>query len=172
MTNASHAPPLDFLDAVQIFSIVCERRAVFDTLLWSVPSTSFAAQAFLFQTALAGDSARSARIISMALSILITVLTLQLFTRQLQAEAADHQWLKDWEERHGVDPADCAHGETWDKYRKILPERARHFKWLANIRGFTLWSHGMLVIGLVAAGVLITSAISSTAFQNCQNNGP
>ena len=33
----------------------------------------------------------------MALSILITVLTLQLFTRQLQAEAADHAWLEAWE---------------------------------------------------------------------------
>ncbi|KAL8291763.1 hypothetical protein RQP46_002021 [Phenoliferia psychrophenolica] len=105
-------------------------------------------QAFLFQTALAGDSAQSARIISMALSILITILTLQLFTRQLQAEAADHAWLEDWEKRHHVHPTDCAHGETWQKYRSVPPKRARCFKFLASIRGFTLWSNVSLIQSL------------------------
>ncbi|KAI5481054.1 hypothetical protein MNV49_006240 [Pseudohyphozyma bogoriensis] len=84
VSAASMAPPENFHDVAQVYQIVCSRRATFDNLLWSVPSTSFAAQAFLFQTALAGDTAQSARIISMALSILITILTLQLFTRQLQ----------------------------------------------------------------------------------------
>ncbi|GAA6000810.1 hypothetical protein JCM10207_004670 [Rhodosporidiobolus poonsookiae] len=92
--TAASASPIDFHDIVQIYQIVAARRANFDLLLWSVPSTSSAAQAFLFQTALAGDSSRTARIVSMALSLLITLLTLQLFTRQLQAEAADHAWLE------------------------------------------------------------------------------
>ncbi|GAA5896976.1 hypothetical protein JCM6882_007320 [Rhodosporidiobolus microsporus] len=153
--TAASASPIDFHDSVQIYQIVAGRRANFDLLLWSVPSTSFAAQAFLFQTALAGDSSRTARIVAMALSVLITLLTLQLFTRQLQAEAADHAWLE---------------GETWATYRSVLPHRARHFKFLASIRGFTLWSNGMLIIGLVAIGVLITAAIDETAFQNCQDN--
>ncbi|GAA5863436.1 hypothetical protein JCM1840_007528 [Sporobolomyces johnsonii] len=142
--TAASASPIDFHDIVQIYQIVASRRATFDGLLWSVPSTSFAAQAFLFQTALAGNSAQSSRIIAMALSVLITVLTLQLFTRQLQAEAADHAWLEDWEKRHNVDPQDRAHGETWNSYRSVLPKKARHFAFLASIRGFTLWSNGML----------------------------
>ncbi|KAM0751756.1 hypothetical protein T439DRAFT_218260 [Meredithblackwellia eburnea MCA 4105] len=169
-SNVSEAPPLNFHDAVQIYQIVSNRRAVFDGLLWSVPSTSFAAQAFLFQTALAGDSAQSARIISMALSFLITILTLQLFTRQLQAEDSDNRWLADWEKRHQVHYLDRAHGDTWREYRSKLPDRARYFKFLANIRGFTLWSNGMLIIGGVALGVLIASAVNPNTFQNCQNN--
>ncbi|GAA5851071.1 hypothetical protein JCM8547_009173 [Rhodosporidiobolus lusitaniae] len=75
-----------------------------------------------------------------------------------------------WSVRHNVDPADCAHGETWAKYRQVLPPRAKYFKWLAGIRGFTLWSNGMLIIGLVALGVLVTAAVKEDAFQNCQNN--
>lgn len=65
----------------------------------SVPATGFGAQAFLFTSALAGsvsrsayfapeahfplhrDSARSSRLIAMGLSILLSVMTLQLFTR-------------------------------------------------------------------------------------------
>ncbi|GAA6030120.1 hypothetical protein JCM8097_009271 [Rhodosporidiobolus ruineniae] len=154
-SQAAEAPPIDFFDAVQVYQTVAARRATFDTLLWSVPSTSFAAQAFLFQVALAGDTSRSARIISMGLSLLITILTLQLFTRQLQAEAADHAWLE---------------GEAWSKYRDRPPEKARHFKFFAQTRGFTWWSNGMLIIGLVALGVLITSAVQPTAFENCQKN--
>ncbi|ORY90717.1 hypothetical protein BCR35DRAFT_299281 [Leucosporidium creatinivorum] len=168
--SAASAAPIDFHDLVQIYQLVAARRSVFDSLLWTVPSTSFAAHSFLFQTALAGDTSQAARIISMALSVLITILTLQLFTRQLQAAAADHAWLEDWEKRHGVDERDCAHGPTWAKYRSVLPPRARHFKVLAAIRGFTLWSNGMTIIGFVALGVLIASALNPTTFQNCQNN--
>ncbi|KDE04040.1 hypothetical protein MVLG_05479, partial [Microbotryum lychnidis-dioicae p1A1 Lamole] len=189
--SAATASPLDFHDLVQIYEIVASRRAAFDNLLWSVPSTSFAGKlieqqaldqtkevpeadsssgslvlnssassSFLFQIALGGDSSRSARIISMCLSILISFLTLQLFTRQLQAEAADHAWLEDWEMRHNVTPSDRAHGETWRGYREILPVRAGIYAPLAKFRGFSLWSHGMVVIGMVAVGVLVTSAIN------------
>ncbi|GAA5973747.1 hypothetical protein JCM11641_005116 [Rhodosporidiobolus odoratus] len=170
---------IDFHDLVQVYQIIANRRANFDLLLWSVPSTSFAAQAFLFQTAF------------------------------YKASFTDQARTYNWEKRHGVDPSDCAHGETWAKYRSVLPKRARHFKVLASIRGFTLWSNGMLfvlfaplkrisltrcfatrVIGMVALGVLVTSAIREDAyvvcplrsvadrvdppldysFQNCQNN--
>ncbi|GAA5918239.1 hypothetical protein JCM1841_005325 [Sporobolomyces salmonicolor] len=120
--TAASASPIDFHDMVQIYQIVASRRATFDGLLWSVPSTSFAAQAFLFQTALAGNSAQSSRIIAMALSVLITL------KRRIMLGS----------KRHNVDAQDRAHGETWNSYRSVLPKKARHFAFLASIRGFTL----------------------------------
>lgn len=54
---------------------------------------SLTAQSFLFSIALDGETTRMSRIVSMTLSLVITMLTLQLFTRQLQAEGADHDWL-------------------------------------------------------------------------------
>ncbi|SCV72824.1 BQ2448_4361 [Microbotryum intermedium] len=140
--SAATASPLDFHDLVQIYEIVASRRATFDSLLWSVPSTSFAGklieQEESTRIALAGDSSRSARIISMCLSILISFLT-------LQAELIMHG-----SKRHNVIPSDRAHGETWRGYREILPVRAGIYAPLAKFRGFSLWSHGMVVIGMVA----------------------
>jgi hypothetical protein len=54
-----------------------------------------------------------------------------------------------------LDPVDCAHGEAWAKYRQKLPERARHFKRLAKLRGFTVWSNGLLLVGLVGLAVML-----------------
>ncbi|SCZ92011.1 BZ3500_MvSof-1268-A1-R1_Chr5-3g08281 [Microbotryum saponariae] len=183
--SAATASPLDFHDLVQIYEIVASRRAAFDNLLWSVPSTSFAGKSveqqavdqtetqasFLFQIALGGDSSRSARIISMCLSILISFLTLQLFTRQLQAEAADHAWLEDWEMRHNVTPSDRAHGETWRGYREILPVRAGIYAPLAKFRGFSLWSHGMVVIGMVAVGGKFIKGLDWVQFAGGKEHG-
>lgn len=75
---------------------------------------------------------------------------------------------QDWEARHGVDPEDRAHGDTWRAYRSELPRRARCFAPLANIRGFTLWSNGMLCIGVIAAYVLVRAAVDPGAFQTAE----
>ncbi|KAH8919773.1 hypothetical protein BT69DRAFT_1284549 [Atractiella rhizophila] len=152
---AGDAPPLNFHDLVQIYQVVADRRASFDSLLWQVPTMGLTAHAFLFSIGLASDTSRASRIISMALVLLITFLTIHLFTRQLQAEDADNRWLEDFEKRHHLNPVDSAHGAAWSKYRSVLPPRARHFKHLARLRGFTVWSNGLALIGLVGLGVML-----------------
>ncbi|KAM0751606.1 hypothetical protein T439DRAFT_355514 [Meredithblackwellia eburnea MCA 4105] len=158
VTDASNAPPLDFADAAEIYRCVCERRTGFDVLLWSVPATGFAAQAFLFTTALAGDSARSARLISMGLSILLSLLTLQLFVRQLAAEDADRRWLDDWEARHQLSKDDRSHGDVWEEYQKSVPSPAKHLRFATRASAFTFWAHGILAFGVAALVVLVLVA--------------
>ncbi|POW08624.1 hypothetical protein PSTT_07399, partial [Puccinia striiformis] len=113
----SGIPPVSFKDLAVLYQVVAERRTAFDNLLWQVPATSLTAHAFLFSISLAADTGRFARIASMGLCIVITVLTLHLFTRQLQAEDADHRWLADFEERHQIEYCDRAHGDRWRDYR-------------------------------------------------------
>ncbi|KAI8459681.1 hypothetical protein BY996DRAFT_6410006 [Phakopsora pachyrhizi] len=120
----SGLPPTSFKDTAVLYQVVAERRNAFDNLLWQVPATSLTAHAFLFSISLAADTGRFARIASMGLCIVITVLTLHLFTRQLQAEDADHRWLTDFEERHQIDYYDRAHGARWKDYRAQKPAGA------------------------------------------------
>ncbi|GAA5905406.1 hypothetical protein JCM6882_003151 [Rhodosporidiobolus microsporus] len=167
---ASQAPPLDFRDLVCIYQAVAERRSTFDQLLWSVPVTSFTAQAFLFTTALAGDSSRAARLLSMALSLLVTVLTLHLFTRQLQASDADHRWLDDFEERHNLPKQDRSHGARWSEYQAHIPNPARQFAFLTHATAFTFWANGMLAIGAGAVFILVWSAVKQDDLQVCGGN--
>ncbi|GAA5929185.1 hypothetical protein JCM1841_006227 [Sporobolomyces salmonicolor] len=116
---SSTAPPHDFSDLCCIYPCVAERRSTFDGLLCRARQT---AQAFLFTTALAGDTSRAARLIAMSLSILVTILTLHLFTRQLQASHAEACWLDDFEKRHNLPFSDLA--------------------FLAQATAFTYWAAG------------------------------
>ncbi|KAH8917726.1 hypothetical protein BT69DRAFT_641096 [Atractiella rhizophila] len=169
--DAGEAPPRDFQDLVQIYTVVSDRRSSFDNLLWQVPTMGLTAHAFLFSIALASDTSKAARIISSALSILITFMTLHLFTRQLQAEDADNRWLEDFEKRHHLNEIDCAHGAAWSKYRSQLPTRARHFKHLAKLRGFTVWSNGLLAIGATGILVMILSIFNHSVLIGCSCGG-
>lgn len=159
----SGVPPSSFKDLAVLYQVVAERRTAFDNLLWQVPATSLTAHAFLFSISLAADTGRFARIASMGLCIVITVLTLHLFTRQLQAEDADHRWLADFEERHQIEYYDRAHGDRWRDYRAQKPAGAGKLGWLAMHRSYPLWSKGMLIIGFLAVAILILAIFKPTA---------
>ncbi|KAA1120169.1 hypothetical protein PGT21_037226 [Puccinia graminis f. sp. tritici] len=165
----SGVPPSSFKDLAVLYQVVAERRTAFDNLLWQVPATSLTAHAFLFSISLAADTGRFARIASMGLCIVITVLTLHLFTRQLQAEDADHRWLADFEERHQIEYYDRAHGDRWRDYRAQKPAGAGRLGWLAMHRSYPLWSKGMLIIGFLAVAILILAIFHPTALlgYNC-----
>ncbi|OAV91621.1 hypothetical protein PTTG_09891 [Puccinia triticina 1-1 BBBD Race 1] len=166
----SGVPPSSFKDLAVLYQVVAERRTAFDNLLWQVPATSLTAHAFLFSISLAADTGRFARIASMGLCIVITVLTLHLFTRQLQAEDADHRWLADFEERHQIEYYDRAHGDRWRDYRAQKPAGAGKLGWLAMHRSYPLWSKGMLIIGFLAVAILILAIFHPTALlgYNCE----
>ncbi|KAI9612133.1 hypothetical protein H4Q26_008225 [Puccinia striiformis f. sp. tritici PST-130] len=165
----SGIPPVSFKDLAVLYQVVAERRTAFDNLLWQVPATSLTAHAFLFSISLAADTGRFARIASMGLCIVITVLTLHLFTRQLQAEDADHRWLADFEERHQIEYCDRAHGDRWRDYRTQKPAGAGRLGWLAMHRSYPLWSKGMLIIGFLAVVILVLAIVHPNALlgYNC-----
>src|SRR6266705_6760573 len=70
----------------EVYAAVAARRTQFDNLVWQVPVLSITAQAFLFTIALGADNRPVSRVIACLLSMIVTFLTVQIFTRHRQAE--------------------------------------------------------------------------------------
>jgi hypothetical protein len=122
---------------LEMYLAIAARRTQFDNLLWQVPVLSLTAQAFLFTVALGANTSRAARIIAACLSLIITFLTLQLFTRHRQAEITDADWLERYEtETLGVP---SAHGIAWRQARNTRIQAAGVFSSLARLGGFRTW---------------------------------
>ncbi|GAA5971368.1 hypothetical protein JCM11641_008326 [Rhodosporidiobolus odoratus] len=97
----------------------------------------------------------------MSLSLLVTLMTIHLFTRQLQASDADHRWLDDFEERHCLPKQDCSHGARWREVDAFL----------THATAFTFWSNGMLVMGLAALFVLVWAVVKQDDLEVCGGKG-
>jgi hypothetical protein len=139
----------------EMYLAIAARRTQFDNLLWQVPVLSLTAQAFLFTVALGADTSRTARIIAAFLSLIVTFLTLQLFTRHRQAEITDAHWLERYEmETLGVPPA---HGIAWRQVRNDTHPAAGVFSPLARLKGFRTWLFGLSLFGLASLLILSLS---------------
>lgn len=131
------------------------RRLQWDSLVWQVPLLSLTAQAFLFTIALSGDSRQTARIIACLLSLLVSFLCITLMARQRQAELADAEWLKDFEEQHWPDEIPV-HGLTFQRQRRdLIREKGRPERWIRPIRGYRTWIIGQLAVATCALAVLV-----------------
>ncbi|WP_147258788.1 hypothetical protein [Pseudonocardia hierapolitana] len=139
-----------------MYSAVAARRTQFDNLMWQVPILSITAQAFLFTVSLGADTSQAARVISSSLSLIVTVLTLQLFVRHRQSEITDAHWL---EEREAQLNSSAFHGRSWQSARNAVDPDAQPFSALAHIGGYRMWSIGLCIFGLAS---LIVLAISIT----------
>jgi hypothetical protein len=137
----------------EMYLAIAARRTQFDNLLWQVPILSLTAQAFLFTVALGADTSKAARIIAACLSLITTLLTLQLFTRHRQSEITDAHWLERYEtEKLGVQPM---HGIAWQRARNGTLPAAGFFSPLARLGGFRTWSVGLSLFGLASLAILV-----------------
>lgn len=93
---------------------------------------ALSAHAFLFTISLAADASRTARIMSMSLSFLITLLTARLFIGHMKREVSDRAWLSAFEKRYL--PSLC---QTHIKVRILSPHCA------------ALWALGPVSISLL-----------------------
>ena len=140
-----------------MYSAVAARRTQFDNLMWQVPILSITAQAFLFTVSLGADTSQVARIISSSLSLIVTLLTLQLFVRHRQSEITDAHWLEDQEDRLA---GTAFHGRSWQSARNSVDPDARPFGVLARVGGYRTWSIGLCVFGLASLLILILSVLA------------
>ncbi|KAA1421261.1 hypothetical protein F0U44_02815 [Nocardioides humilatus] len=150
-----------------VYAAVANRRTQFDNLLWQVPVLTFTAQAFLFTIALAGDTSRTARIITSLLALLMSLLAWHLMARHRKAEVADGNWLAAVEAATAASPTGAGlpstatnvqwpmHGTGWRDYRNTAdPDVGPVSTKIALLGGFTVWSKGLLIFGLAAIVVL------------------
>ncbi|MFD4672487.1 hypothetical protein ACFWNN_22365 [Lentzea sp. NPDC058450] len=137
----------------EVYAAVAARRTQFDNMLWQVPVLTVTAQAFLFSIALGADTRSTARIIACVLSMLITFLTLHLFTRHRQAEITDSHWLRDYEREHYGDS--LAHGSVWRQRRERTRDAFGVFAVFERMPGFKTWSVGLSLFGAAALVILV-----------------
>lgn len=146
----SKVPPPSPVE-LAMYAAVAARRTQFDNLMWQVPILSITAQAFLFTVSLGADTSQTARIIAASLSLITTILTLQLFVRHRQSEIADAHWLEDYEQRFN---GESFHGVSWQAKRNATSPAAQPFSPLARVGGFRTWSAGLALFGLVSIIIL------------------
>lgn len=70
------------------------------TIAGQVPIMALSAHAFLFTISLAADTSKTARIMSMSLSFLITLMTARLFIGHMKREVSDRAWLAAFEKQY------------------------------------------------------------------------
>lgn len=133
-----------------LYGAMGARRLQWDNLVWQVPVVGLTAQAFLFTIGLGADSSRMARTLSMLLSLLTTVLTLQLMARHRRAEVLDAAWLQAYEQEvWGL----AMHGSAFQTAR----DDSRIGGPLAGLPSFRTWSWGLSLFGIAALVVLVTT---------------
>lgn len=147
----------------EVYAAVATRRSQFDNLVWQVPVLSITAQAFLFTISLGPDTRPLGRVITCLLSLVVTFLTLQIFTRHRQAEITDAHWLEDYEQRHGISPG--GHGLYWRNLREGTSAGAGVFSGFARLRGFVTWAVGLSLFGLASVVILVVTLVEPALLQ-------
>ncbi|PVF95082.1 hypothetical protein CPB86DRAFT_817462 [Serendipita vermifera] len=151
-----------------IYQTVANRRLAFDNMTWQVPIMALSAHAFLFTISLDAGSSRTARILSMGLSFLITLLTARLFIGHMKREVSDRAWLSAFEKQYL--PAICqTHIKNWKFRTDVHPRKAGWMYPLFIFPAFGVWRDGLMVIGGCALAVI---ALTIWRPDLLEGNGP
>jgi hypothetical protein len=142
-------------DDGSVYGALAARRLQWDSLLWQVPILGLTAQAFLFTIALDAASGRLARVVSASLSIVATLMCMQLMASDRRAEVTDAHWLREIETQTGRLPI---HGESFrDRRNATDPDVTFPVRWLLRVRSFNVWMAGLAGFGLAALFVLVVT---------------
>lgn len=126
------------------YQVVAARRQALDTMMWQTPALSLTAQSFLLLLAYGAQSTRLAAVVAGALSLIMSLMSIQLLLRHRGNELTDSLLLHRIEKENGW-PEMFASGET--RARAVEP---RHR--LIRGRSHRIWAFGMSFFGI--AGLL------------------
>jgi hypothetical protein len=136
-------------DPATVYNIVAAQMQQHDLLMWQVPALSLTAQAFLFTIILGADSSRTSRIISCALAIIASVLSMQLMAKHRWHRNREWKWLGDFENKHNLEQA---HDQAPKRRRSLLNK-------VMYQSSYTLWQVGLALFGVVSSFCLVLAAI-------------
>lgn len=145
-----------------VYAAVAARRTSFDGLLWQAPVLSLTAQAFLLTIALGAGVSEFSRIIACLLSIVVSLLTVQLLTRHRQAEITDAHLLRDMES--DLPPRYQVHGPSWQVRRNATSAYAGIFEPLRRLPAYYLWAVGLSGFGIASFLTLVVSIFKPGVF--------
>jgi ADP-ribose pyrophosphatase YjhB (NUDIX family) len=138
------------------------RRAAYDTLLWHAPLLALTAQAFLFFIALEPGQSQLGRGIVSLLSIVVTLVSLQLLEKNRYHETLDSMLLQNLEESQGLreyntDP-DRRPG-LLARYPGRHPLPPPKLRWFARRKSFNVWRAGIAAFGVAAAVIFAVNLV-------------
>jgi hypothetical protein len=133
--------------------IVAARRQGFDTMMWQVPALSLTAQSFLLSLAYDAQSGRLAGAVAGTLSVVVSLMSIQLLLRQRQNELTDSLLLHRIELENGWQEM-FAPGDR----RATAAGHAR--RRVVRLRSFRIWAAGLALFGLAGLIALVRAFVS------------
>lgn len=151
-------------EGLEQYTIIANRRAQWDTLLWQMPTMALTGEAFLFTISLGASTSQTGRIVASLLALVVAVASLHSLSAHRLSELTDSRWLHEHEERNG---AQQVHGLSWRSRRldTVRDQRAsesltdRMVAHSSHWRSIEIWFWSMVLIALMAMLVLAIAII-------------
>lgn len=143
---------VDKAERLVLYQTVAARRLAQDTMVWQVPGLALTAQAFLMTIGLGSGTGQLARIAAGLLSIVISIMGVQLLLRHRRNELADSVWLETFEQESGWPAVHGLQHHDGALEGKSVP-------WLGRFRSTRIWVAGLSVFGLVGLLVAIDALV-------------
>lgn len=147
-------------DLYVAYAALSARRYGYDAMLWQTPALAVTAQAFLLTIALGKDSSATARLISSALSFILSLMSVQLMAKHRQNESLDSFMLERFEDRIGLSaylkarphgrPASRVHADDKGK-----PGLTLSTNWFWRQSSYKLWLTGLGLFGVASLSIFV-----------------
>jgi hypothetical protein len=160
---------------LQQYTLLADRRLGWDSMLNNAPNAALTALAFLLLIALSPDSSDLARLITSAVSLLVSISAISSLGRFRLSELTDAELLLEIEVELGVGANSpganwvAIFGPSWAKRRLEISARERKRSRLFSLnrltavlgarRAFNFWISVFLGTALIAVGVMFTTLI-------------
>lgn len=152
-------------DQLTVYQILSDRRTAYDSMMWQTPALGMTAQAFLLTLALSSDTSGVGRATSAGLSILISLMVLQLLAKHRRNETLDSLVLEDLEKKLGVRAVlgVIPHGHPRERstadQRRLADSQVRKVlrgpKGFWRMSSFKLWCYGQYALILVGLAIVV-----------------
>jgi hypothetical protein len=147
-----------------VWQTLAARRSGYDTMMWQTPSLGMTAQAFLFTLALASGSSPWARLIAALLSLILSLLVMQLMAKHRRHELLDSLLLERIEQSMGIravagmaphaNPARRA-DEDREQVRARLRRSTPGIRRFWEMSSYELWMIGQCLFGIAAVVIVV-----------------
>ena len=142
------------------YQTLAVRRTGYDAMLWQTPALGLTAQAFLLTLALSSSSTSLARLIAALLSLVLSLMTLQLMAKHRLHETLDSLLLERFEERlgltawlgvrpHGLSSRRLHDGDAGKNPATMRP------RWFWSRSSYLLWQLGLASFGVASLVIII-----------------
>jgi hypothetical protein len=131
-----------------MYQVVTARRLAANDRVWQSPGLALTAQAFLMTIGLGPGTGQLARIAAGSLSVIVSLMSIQLLLRHRRHDVVDAQWLEKfelaagWESIHRPPTQDPRYG----KVSFLRPDR---------YRSWPIWVVGLACFGVVGLIVVV-----------------